>query len=296
MTNNNPALPYLIGSGWLIPLDQTLMTNFYAYASPLVKNPPWDRGNKYTMAWQSGWTAIGYNSSAIPSPGSSVDILFDRRHAGKVGMMADPQELGSLGLLAIGADPATSTESDWVKAASKLRQQRSDGIVRGYYDQDYIDHLKNGDTIVSQAWSGDIFQADLITKFADLRLLLPDEGAMLWTDSMCIPKYAQNPKDAMLLMDFYYQPEVEAVVEYYNDYICPVPAARQVLLHPSGWASRTIGEMRHEVRRPPSVTADAPTVFPTAQAMQVSKSYYQFRSQEELTAWNNLFVPIAQGG
>ena len=46
---------------------------------------------------------------------------------------------------------------------------------------------------------------------------------MFWTDNMCIPMYAQNPKDAMTLMDFYYDPQVQAVVEYYDDYVCPVP-------------------------------------------------------------------------
>src|SRR5262245_22290388 len=149
--NNSPALGYLIDFGWLTPLDQRAMKNFYANASPLVKNPAWDRGNKYTMAWQSGWTAIGYNKTVVKNP-TSVGVLFDRKYAGKVGMMADPQELGSLGLLAIGVEPATSTESDWAKAAKKLQQQKSDGIVRAYYDQDYINHLKNSDKVVSMAW------------------------------------------------------------------------------------------------------------------------------------------------
>ena len=44
MTNNSPALGYLINYGWLTPLDQTAMTNFNKYAGPLVKNPSWDRG------------------------------------------------------------------------------------------------------------------------------------------------------------------------------------------------------------------------------------------------------------
>jgi spermidine/putrescine transport system substrate-binding protein len=295
MTNNAPPLGYLIKFGWLTPLDQAAMTNFYKYASPLVKNPSWDPGNKYTMAWQSGWTAIGYNSSVIKNPGTSVDILFDRRYAGKVGMMADPQELGSLGLLAVGVEPATSTESDWVKAAKKLSQQKSDGIVRAYYDQDYINHLKSGDTVVSQAWSGDIFQADLNSKYRDLRLLVPDEGGMFWTDNMCMPMYAQNPRDAMTLMDYWYQPQVEAVVEYYNDYVCPVPAAQQELLHPTGWAATALKQMAPEIGLPTSTTADSPIVFPTPQYMHRSRPYYQYKSQEELTAWNNLFVPITQG-
>jgi len=295
MTNNSPALGYLINYGWLTPLDQTAMTNFNKYAGPLVKNPSWDRGNKYTMAWQSGWTAIGYNGSQVKNPGTSVGILFDKKYAGKVGMMSDPQELGSLGLLAIGVEPATSTESDWAKAAKKLQQQKSDGIVRAYYDQSYINALKNGDTVVSQAWSGDIFQADLNSKYKDLHLLVPSEGGMSWTDNMCIPMYAQNPKDAMTLMDYYYNPDVQAVVEYYNDYVCPVPAAKDVLLNPTGWAKQTLKAMEPSIGLPPSVTANAPTVFPTPAWVAKSRSYYQYKSQEELTAWNNLFLPITQG-
>jgi spermidine/putrescine transport system substrate-binding protein len=294
MTNNSPPLGYLINYGWLTPLDQSAMTNFHKYAGPLVKNPSWDRGNKYTMAWQSGWTAIGYNHSMIPNPGTSVGILFDKKYAGKVGMMSDPQELGSLGLLAIGVEPATSTESDWAKAAKKLQQQKSDGIVRAYYDQSYINALKNGDVLVSQAWSGDIFQAD-VGKYKNLQLLIPNEGGMFWTDNMCIPMYSQNPKDAMTLMDYYYNPDVQAVVEYYNDYVCPVPAAKDVLLNPTGWAKQTLKAMEPSIGLPTSKTANAPTVFPTPAYIHNSRPYYQYKSQEELTAWNNLFLPITQG-
>ena len=154
MTNNNPELGYLIESDWLIPLDHSLMPNFNEYAGPLVKNPSFDPGNKYTMAWQSGWTSVAYNSSVVKDPGDSVQILFDKKYAGKVGMLSDPFEIGSVGLLAIGVEPEKSTESDWAKAAAKLQKQKSDGIVLAYYDQSYIQHLKNGDTVVSQCYSG----------------------------------------------------------------------------------------------------------------------------------------------
>jgi spermidine/putrescine transport system substrate-binding protein len=292
-TNNSPALGELISNGWLIPLDQTMMTNFRKYAGRLAENPPWDPGNTYTMAWQSGWTAIGYNSKAVSNPGNSVGILFESKYAGKVGMLNDPQELGSVGLLAIGVNPATSTESDWRKAAAFLVKQKSDGIVRGYYDQSYIDKLKSGEIVISQAYSGDIFQANLQQQYQDLQLLMPVEGGMFWTDNMCIPLYAQNPKDAMALMDYFYQPQVEAVVEYYNDYVCPVPGAQQELLHPTGWAATMLATMKPGIGEPPSRTADSPLVFPTPQYQARSKNYYQFENAAALAEWNRLFQPIA---
>jgi spermidine/putrescine transport system substrate-binding protein len=294
-TTNSPALGDLINNGYLTPLDQSLMSNFRTYASRLAENPPWDPGNVYTMAWQSGWTAIGYDSKAVANPGDSVGILFDKKYAGRVGMLADLEELGSVGLLGIGVNPATSTEADWQKAATFLQKQKSDGIVRGYYDQSYLDRLKSGEIVVSQAYSGDIFQANLQHQFQTLRLLMPVEGAMFWTDNMCIPIYARNPKDAMVLMDYFYQPQIAAVVAYYNNYVCPVPGAQQELLHPSGWAASTLAAMRPEVGQLPSYTAGSSLVFPTAQYQARSRNYYQYKSADELAAWDRVFQPIVSG-
>jgi spermidine/putrescine transport system substrate-binding protein len=292
MATNSPALGDMINRGYLTPLDQSSMANFRKNASRLSENPPWDPGNVYTMTWQSGWTAVGYNSKAIPNPGNSVGILFDKKYAGRVGMFSDLEELGSVGLLGVGVNPATSTEADWQKAAAFLQKQKSDGIVRGYYDQSYLDRLKSGEILVSQAYSGDIFQADLQQQYQILRLLMPVEGGMFWTDNLCIPIHAQNPKDAMVLMDYFYQPQIAAVVEYYNDYVCPVPAAQYELLHPTGWAAATLELMKAEVGVLPSHTAGSPLVFPTPQFQARSKAYYQYKSADELAAWNRIFQPI----
>ncbi len=295
MTNNNPELGYLIESNWLVPIDHSKMVNFYKYASPLVKNPPYDPGNKYSMVWQSGWTSVAYNSKLVKDPGDSVQILFDKKYAGKVGMLSDPFELGSVGLLAIGVEPAKSKESDWSKAATKLQKQKSDGIVQAYYDQSYIQHLKNGDTVVSQCYSGDIFQANLNSKYKDLTLMIPKEGLMIWHDNMVIPLHAANPLDAMTCMDYYYSPITQSVVEYYNDYVCPVPGAKQQLLHPTSWNKQALKEMYSEVQLPTSVTADSLDVFPSPARVKASLPYYPFKNQEEITAWTNLFLPIIQG-
>ncbi len=295
MTNNSVQLSYLIQLGWLTPLDRSKMTNFNKYAGPLIKNPSWDPGNKYTMAWQSGWTAVGYNAKMVKNPGTSIEILFDKRYKGKVGMFNDPIELGHAGLLAVGVEPATSTERDWAKAAKKLQLQKSDGIVAAYYDQSYIQHLKNGDIAVSMCFSGDIFQADLNSKYKNLTLLLPHEGAMLWTDNMAIPLYAQNPLDAMTAMDYFYSPLTQSVVEYYDDYICPVPSTKQQLVHPTGWNKAALAALKPEIGLPTTVTANSSTVFPTPARVAASKSYYTFKSQAEIDAWNGLFLPIIQG-
>jgi spermidine/putrescine transport system substrate-binding protein len=207
-------------------------------------------------------------------------------------MPEDPQELGSIGLHAIGVEAATSTPADWRRAAKKLQEQKP--LVYKYDGQPYITALKNGDTIISWCWSGDIFQANLNSKYKDLQLVFPKEGAMFWTDNMCIPQGVQNPKDAMMVMDYYYDPGVQAVVEYYNDYVCPVPDAQKALLNPQGWAKSALKELSPVIGLPYSTVAHAPTVFPTPAQDAVSKPYYTYKNQSELDEWNSIFVPITE--
>ena len=121
-----------------------------------------------------------------------------------------------------GIDPETSGPAGWRKAAQALAQQRDAGIPRGYYQQEYIDLLTKGETWISMAWSGDVFLQNL-SSGTDLRFVIPREGGNMWTDNMMIPKGAQNPVDAMMLMDWYYRPDIAAMLTEAINYIPPVP-------------------------------------------------------------------------
>jgi spermidine/putrescine transport system substrate-binding protein len=274
LTNSDPPLAELIGFGWAVPLDQSRMKNFKQYASPLVTNPSWDPGNKYTMAWQSGYTCIGYNTKYITEEITSIQSLFDPKYQGKIGMMGISTELGSAGLLAIGVDPAASTPDDWSKAAEKLNGQK--GLVRSYYDQDYIKALKNEDIWISMVWSGDVFQAATYQGYDTLKAVIPEEGAMFWTDNQLIPVGVENPVAAMEFMDYVYDPQVQALIEDYNAYVCPVPAAKDIILN--------------DLKDP--AVANSPTVFPDAAQVALSKPYFQFQTADQIKQWNDTFQPI----
>jgi spermidine/putrescine transport system substrate-binding protein len=275
LTNNDYALGYLLNFGWALPLDHRNMPNFDKYASKLVTNPSWDPGNTYTMAWQSGFTLIAYNTKYVKEDINSIQALFDPKYQGKIGMFSNASELGSVGLLANGVDPATSTPDQWNAAADKLKAQKP--LVRSYYDQGYIKALKQEDTWISMAWSGDIFQANL-QGYDTLKAVVPQDGAMFWTDNMVMPYTAENPKDAMTYMDYVYDPKVQAVIEDYNNYVCPVPASKPIIAN--------------ELKDPK--VANSPLVFPDAQMVALSKNYYQWKNSQDLKTWNDTFVPIYQ--
>ena len=280
---NGFELTNLFERDWLVPLDQEHMSNFYTYASDLAKDPAYDRGNVYTMPWQSGITGIGYNRKLVGRDLTSWQDLLDPALKGKIGMFADNQDLPTSALCAIGVNPETSTESDWKKAADWLKKQRP--YVRKYYDQSYAGALARGDLYATMAWSGDIFikQADN----PDLRFVVPKEGAAIWTDNMCIPLHAAHPRDAMIYMDWVYQPQIAAMLADYINYITPVTAVQPIFQKEAAQATSKDDKDYY------TGLAQSPLIFPSQS--DFSRLYrYPVLTDDQVPVWNNLFEPIYQ--
>jgi spermidine/putrescine transport system substrate-binding protein len=259
------------------------MTNFYKYASPLAKDPSYDRGNIFTMPWQSGITGIGYNPDLVGHEIKSWSDLLDPKLAGKIGMFADNQDLPNSALCAVGVNPEVSTEADWRKAAAWLHKQRP--LVRKYYEQDYITPLSKGDLYASMAWSGDIFIAN--SSGAKLKFVVPDEGAPIWTDNMCIPAHARHPVDAMIYADWVYQPQPAAMLADYINYITPVSATQQIFKKEAAQATDAKDKKYYQE------LSTSPLIYPSP-AEFARLHHYRDLTQREQVIWNNLFEPIYQ--
>ena len=63
-----------------------------------------------------------------------------------------------------------------------------------------------------------------------MRFKKPDDGFMIFTDSMQIPVGAPHAFTAQKLIDFYYDPEIQALVTAYVNYVPPVKGTKEVLL------------------------------------------------------------------
>jgi spermidine/putrescine transport system substrate-binding protein len=272
---NGWELTEMISNGFVNELDHSRLPNFAKYAAKNVKNPNYDPGNKHSAVWQTGFTGIAYNTKLIDREITSFADLLDPAFKGHVGMMSDNTELGSAALLAIGVKPAESTRADWKRAAAWLRKQQP--LVSGYYDQSYINKLQNGDTWISQAWSGDVFQA-IAGGSKHIKFVIPKEGQMIWHDNMMIPRQAEHPVDALEWMNFYYTPRVAGIVEDWVNYVCPVPEAKEYIA---------------TVLKDPDV-AGSPLVFPEAGVDSLSNEFYVYKNYDDYQAWNDTFNPIIQ--
>jgi spermidine/putrescine transport system substrate-binding protein len=268
-------LPLMISSDYLIPLDQGRLENFTKYAAPHYRNRSYDPGNRYSVPYMSGITGIGYDPALTGREITSVMDLFDPAFTGKVGMFGDTEDMPNFTLLGMGVEPSTSTPADWNAAAELLTKQRDDGVVRQYYGQNYVRALTTGDVALTMAWSADILQLQL-SGSPQLKFVVPDEGALLWTDNLCIPILAPHPLDALTFMDFIYRPEVAAMIVGYIQNVSPVPAAQDVL------------------RKQGSPVAESQLVFPSEDMYKQLHGYRVLTKAEE-QVWNQTFEPIYQG-
>ena len=256
ITNGGP-LEKLIRQGFLVELDHSKLPTFEKNAGAGYKNPAFDPGNKYTVAWQAGLTGLAYNPKLTQREITSFDDLFDPKFKGKITMFGDSLDFPNFVMVGMGIDPETSKEADWQRAAARMKQLKPQ--LRSFVDN-----------------SGS----------PDIKFVVPTEGALLWQDNMCIPKNAKHPVDAITYMNYVYSPDVAATLAENIDYITPVPTAKQVLQTKAASAS---GEDKKALED----LVNSPLVFPTDQYLAKTKRY-RVLSPDEERAWNRIFQPIIQ--
>lgn len=276
----------MVRLGWLEALDYSLLPNVKANLGKAFADPAYDPGNEHSVPWQGGITGIAYNPSLTGRDITSFADLWDDSFAGHIGMLTEMVDTMSITLLTMGVDLEQATIDDAERAQERLLRQRDAGIVRGYYGNDYANGLARGDLWATMAWSGDVFQLQLVDP--DLQFVVPDEGGMLWATPLEIPQGAQHPRDAHAFMDFVYQPEIAAQIAEWVGYITPVPAAQEVIREHAREAKSKADRDYLEA------LASSPLVFPTDE-MESQLQDYKVLSAEEEQTWNELFQTVVSG-
>ncbi|HXG40300.1 MAG TPA: spermidine/putrescine ABC transporter substrate-binding protein, partial [Candidatus Limnocylindrales bacterium] len=218
----------LIRLGWVETFDLANMPNKVANLQDVYKGVDFDPTDDKHAPWQSGMTGLGYDEE-VTGRLTSLDAFWtaDPRWTGKVTFLSEMRDTIGLTLLRLGRDPENATTADADLAVAEIQKALDAGIIRAFTGNEYAEDLVAGNVVLAMAWSGDI-----IIKQAERPTLVwqvPDEGGMLWTDNMLIPKGAQHKYTAELFIDFVYDPKIAAQIAAYVNYICPVKGAKEEL-------------------------------------------------------------------
>jgi spermidine/putrescine transport system substrate-binding protein len=205
----------------------------------------------------------------------SVNDLWRPELKGRVTVFAGFMEAVALLMLGGGTDIKTFTDADVDKVMERVQKLVDKGHIRSFTGNEYISGLANGDILACQAYSGDVGRLKLDNP--DTEFVVPEEGAELWSENLMVPNKAAHKTNAEKLMDFYYDPEVAAALANYVAYVCPVPAAQQVL------AESSDQEMRD--------SATNPLIFPDAEMTAKLHGMRETTEDEERRwekAWGNI--------
>ncbi|MDP9271654.1 MAG: spermidine/putrescine ABC transporter substrate-binding protein [Chloroflexota bacterium] len=274
--------------GYLEQLDKSELPNFTANADPLYVDPWYDKGNKVSLAWQSGITGIGYNPKLTKREITTFDDLLDPAFKGHVGMFSEMRDTMCMALLSIGIIPEKATVADVQRAGDILKAKQQAGQFRNFYGNDYYDELANKNLWVTIAWSGDVTQMQLYDN-ADVKFVIPQSGGMRWVDNMAIPNKAAHPTDAHKLINFWYDPANAVTLSEYIGYFSPVKGIPDLIIKDADSAAASGDKATADQLR-----VVAATVNPTP--AQLKNVYnYKILPEAEEKQWNDIFQQVTTG-
>jgi spermidine/putrescine transport system substrate-binding protein len=215
--------------GYVQRFDKSSMPNAVKNVEPAVAHPDFDPNREYSMPWQSGQVLIIYRQDKVGNSVNTVnDLLEDKKLKGKVTFLSEMRDSVGSVLLADGIDPQKASFDQVMAAIDRLAKGAKDGQIRRFTGNEYTRDISKGDSWAILGWSGDAVQ--LVEQGTKVKYKIPPEGFMIFTDSMQIPVGAPHAYTAEKMIDFVYDPEIQAQITDYVNYVPPVKGTKQILL------------------------------------------------------------------
>jgi len=263
----------IVTNGWAEKIDQTSVPNAVANVADSLKGYPWDPNMDYHYPWQSGMTGVGYNAktladNGIAEPTKIADLWAIP--ADKLTFLSEARDTFGLGLLKLGIDanPETVTDAD-IEAVRADIQPLVDGGLR-FTGNEYLQDFAQKKVWAAFVWSGDLASSG----GEDDRFIVPEEGVLIWTDNMLIPKGAANKYTAELMMNYVFDPAIAAQIAAYIYYVSPVKGADA------------------EIAALDPDAATNPLLFPTPEMVEKMHSF-QALSEEQEVVLNEAYASLS---
>lgn len=221
----NDYVERMLVADMLIPLDHSKIPNMKNIEAGFL-DPAFDPGRKYSLPYMWGTIGIGYRISSVDeAPSSWNDLLNSDKYAGRIALMSEPQTVMQMALKAMGKSLNDFSDEN-IAAAEKMISDQKSNIV-AFAPDNGQDLLLAGEVDFAMEWNGDILQA--MEEDDDIGYVVPDEGGLLWEDTLCIPKGAPNVENAHALINYLLDAQVGADIADFVYYATPNAAAKALM-------------------------------------------------------------------
>ena len=230
----NPGYDVIVPADYMVEImiAEDLLEPLNLDNIPNLKNvdeafldPPYDPGNRYSVPYQWGTLGIGYNIKATGEEITSWAQMWDEKYKGRVAVLDNMREVMGIVLVCLGYD-FNSTNAGEIRAARDFLIGHKD-LIKVFAPDTGQDLLNQGEVDLTFEWSGDIFA--IMEENEDLRYVVPEEGTIIYTDNLCIPKGARHKELAEKFINYILDAKVGADISNYTMYGSPNKASRPYL-------------------------------------------------------------------
>ena len=191
--------------GLIRPIDTSGMKNVADLSPGMRDNPSLTPdGTTYGVAWVWGVTSFAVDTTDFPQVPDSVEVLWDPKHAGRVGWRDDAVEAVMLAAIATGQD--INNPADLGAIRERLRALKPQ--IRTFWssEDEWNQFMSANEFDLATYWSGSALRSKSAFGLP-VEFVIPKEGAIAWLDGLSIATDAPNPDGARAFIDWMIDPE-----------------------------------------------------------------------------------------
>lgn len=241
------AVPALVDEGLLAEIDYQNVPNI-KNISPNFLDLSYDPGNRYTVPYTWGTEALVVRTDLVQEPVTRWADLWDPRYAGQVGIWNSvPEDTFAIALKALGYSANSEDPAELQEALDYLLELKQTAVI---FDDIGLTEtcapvLISGEVAIAQGWSYDAQMA--LESVDSIEYVMPEEGALLWSDNYVIPANSPNKQTAELFINFLLRPEIAAELVNYTYYATANQAAL-AFVDPEILSDPTIFPVEEDIR------------------------------------------------
>ena len=223
---SDETMAVLAGQGLLAPLDHRQLPNL-TNLEPRFRDLPYDRGNRFSVAFQWGTFGIFARRSAETKLEESWALFFDpKKQPGPIMLIDSQTDLIRAALKFKGYD-FNSTNPKELKAVRDLliaTKKRSIGFENPVAGRNSV---LNKSARAAMVYSGD--GARGMVEDPDTYYFIPREGSLVWVDNLVILARAPHRQLAHRFINYILEPEVGARISNEFQFASPNREARKFI-------------------------------------------------------------------
>ena len=202
--------------GLLEKIDKSKLSN-YKNLDPKLLSKSFDPNNDYSIPYLWGTTGISYNSSLIKENINSWKNLWNNEYKNSILLNDDMREVFGMALKILGYSANSTNPKEIEEAYNKLKELLPN--VKMFYSESQKQVYLNEEVKLGMNFNGEGFMAN--EENENIKYIYPKEGALVWVDSLVIPKGAKNLENAHKFINFLLKPEVAKVISEEIGYATP---------------------------------------------------------------------------